>query len=440
MTPNDDARSAGDAAATTAGDAAARSAGDAAGIAAGASAARRGLSRRRFLAGSAAALGAGLAAGDVRAAGAPAATPALAAGITARLPFDGPHQAGIVTPTDDHATFAALDVIAPDRANLQIALQALSSRARELTQVSRVLGTEVDEPPSDSGVLGPVIQPDSLSVTIAFGASLFDDRFGLTAPAGLTHMPAFPNDALDPTRTHGDVLLQISAGHRDTVVHALRELMRPVRAAFALRWTLDGFQAAARGPSPKSSKRNLFGFPDGTGNPDTTDDALMRRLVWTPEGGTFQVVRAIRMHVEFWDRVGLREQEQMIGRKRDSGAPLGGTQEFQDPRYDLDPKGARIPLDAHIRLARPRTAPTEPQRILRRGFNYHRGFDAAGQLDQGLIFVAFNQDMARQFATIQQRLADEPMIDYITPVGGGYFYAPPGAKSPGDWVGSGLFA
>ena len=168
-----------------------------------------------------------------------------------------------------------------------------------------------------------------------------------------------------------------------------------------------------------------------------TDDALMDRLVWTPDGGTYMAVRLIRMHLEFWDRVGLREQEGMIGRRRDTGAPLGGHDEFDDPRLDLDPKGDRIALDAHMRLANPRTAATADQRLLRRSWNYQRGFDQAGQLDQGLIFVAYNQDPARQFLTVQKRLAGEPMTDYITPVGGGYFYVPPGARDARDWVGSG---
>jgi len=134
------------------------------------------------------------------------------------------------------------------------------------------------------------------------------------------------------------------------------------------------------------------------------------------------------------------EQQHMIGRDRVTGAPLGGSEEFEDPRYDLDPDGKRIPLNAHIRLANPRTPQTADQRILRRGYNYDRGIDEAGNLDQGLAFVAFNQNIQRQFATIQGRLNEEEMTDYITPVGGGYFFAPRGSSGRGDWVGSPLFA
>jgi deferrochelatase/peroxidase EfeB len=421
------------------------------------------LDRRSFLTRSAALLGTGglAAAGTAEVAGhaAPAAAAAQtttdpaaaqAATLNERVPFDALHQSGIITAAGAEATVAALDAIAPDRATLATALQALSSRARQLADGTVLGPQEVDEPPADSGTLGTTVAPDALTITIGFGATLFDDRYGLAKqmPAGLKVMPRFPDDTLDDAQSHGDILLQITANRRDTVVHALRELLRPVRNAFSLRWAVDGFQSADRGPTARSARRNLFGFRDGTSNPDVTDDAAMKRLIWVPgdtgpawtTDGTFQVVRTIRMHVEFWDRVGLREQENMIGRSRPSGAPLGGTDELQDPRLDLDPEGERIPMDAHIRLANPRDAATADQRILRRGYNYSRGFDTAGQLDQGLVFIAFNQDLERQFEAVQGRIAGEPMIDYITPVGGGYFFVPRGSAGPTDWVGSGAFA
>jgi deferrochelatase/peroxidase EfeB len=423
------------------------------------------IGRRAFLTRSAAAIGAGaggLAAAKLAtSAPAGAATPGSAAPTAGQQwtvsqadldliePFNGPYQAGILTTRQAQATFAALDSFAPDASTLADALQALSNRARSLTVGGAVPLLEVDAPPADSGILGPSNTPDSLTVTISFGASLFDGRYGLAArrPRELTQMPNFPSDNLDPARSHGDVLLQICAGQPDTVVHTLRELLRTVRGAFQLRWVQDGFQTAKRGPSPHNNARNLFAFRDGTSNPDTSDPALMRQHVWAgpgepawAAGGTYQVVRLIRQHVEFWDRVGLTEQQNMIGRVRDTGAPLGGSNEFDDPRYDLDPNGKRIPLDAHIRLANPRTDATANQRILRRGYNYTRGFDEAGQLDQGLIFVAFNRSIQRQFVAIQNRLASEPMTDYITPEGGGYFFAPPGARGSSQWIGSGLFA
>lgn len=419
------------------------------------------LDRRQFLGRSAAVLGAGaiglgvgaeVASGSSRPApsAAEAAERVLADELAARNAFEGYHQQGILTPRQANAAFVALDAIAPRQSELVEGLKELSYRAAALVHGGDVAEVEIDDPPPDSGLLGSYNAPDGLTVTIAFGASLFDHRYGLAAakPSGLTTMPAFKKDGLEPDRCHGDVLVSICADHRDTVVHTLRELLRVTAGVLTPRWRLDGFQTTKRGPTPRSSTRNLFGFRDGTSNPDPTDAEQMDRLVWVHSGagepgwtagGTYQVVRTIRMHVEFWDRVGMFEQTHMIGRERVSGAPLGGKNEFEDPRYDLDPKGKRIPLNAHIRLANPRTPATADQRILRRPYNYDRGLDEAGNLDQGLLFVAFNQDISRQFETIQNRLEEEEMADYVTPVGGGYYFAPRAAASSADWVGSGMF-
>ncbi|HEY1519874.1 MAG TPA: Dyp-type peroxidase [Solirubrobacteraceae bacterium] len=375
---------------------------------------------------------------------------AVASDPAARLPavpFHGQWQAGIVNPPPPAACFVSFNVTAAGRSELIDLLQTLTARARFLTAGGMPADLGPVAPPSDSGTLGPEIPADGLTVTVGFGSTLFDDRFGIAdrKPNHLTTMTSFPNDDLNPNLCGGDLLLQICAGSTDTATHALRDIAKHTRGGMQIAWRTDGFVAPAR---PAGVPRNHFGFMDGIANPNVTDPAVANRLLWVvPEigepdwsvGGSYHVCRVIRMLIEFWDRVSLNEQQTMIGRYRASGNVLGTGTLTAEPDFAADPNGRTIPMTAHIRLANPRTKATEDSRIFRRGYNYDNGIDLTGDLDMGLIFNAFQQNLVRQFIASQTRLIGEPMVDYISPVGGGYFFAVPGVRDGTDWYARGLF-
>jgi deferrochelatase/peroxidase EfeB len=363
----------------------------------------------------------------------------------------GLHQPGITTAAPAHAIIAVFDSVAPDRAGLVDTCKWFS---REVT--SLMAGGEVGHksdlyPPVDNLVVGPSRPADGLSITLSVGSSLFDRRYGLAdrKPRQLEPMPNFPNDQLDPARTHGDLAVQISAHTPETCQHAFRQLMRATRAGTVLRWMQEGFLQPNTLGEGRASTRNLLGFKDGTANPPPSNAKLMDSLVWVQPGagepswatgGTYHVVRIIRMHVEFWDRTPLRTQEQLIGRAKDTGAPLDGRAETDLPNFGHDPGGRVFRRDGHIRLANPRTAATEKNRILRRGFNYSRGYSANGQLDQGLLFQCFQASLDEGFVAVQTRLNGEGLEEYITPVGGGFFFALPGMREANDWLGRSLLS
>ena len=370
-------------------------------------------------------------------------------GDLAFVEFYGKHQTGITqTPVPALGLMAAFKVLSPDRESLRETFVELTEEIQGLMSGRPPETRDPAFPPTDSGLLGADPHPDNLSVVVSVGSSLFDDRYGLgdLKPHELVEMPFLANDRLDPARTHGDLLLNVAAEHPDTIQFALRQLMRRRRRDLVLHWVIDGYtRGGGANDGTSGATRNLLGFKDGTANLDSRDDETMNRFVWVggeddqPEwavGGSYQAVRVIRMFVEFWDRTPLAEQEAIIGRHKDTGAPLGMGDEFDVPVYSDD---TEVAVDAHIRLANPRTLETADSLMLRRGFHYTRGYDRAGRLDQGLAFVSYQRSLVAGFMAVQARLAGEPLEEYILPEGGGFFFALPGAPDEGRFLGEALF-
>lgn len=351
-------------------------------------------------------------------------------------PFHGPHQAGIGTAPQAHATFVALDLRrGAGRAAIARMMRLLSDDASRLSRGRPALA---DTDPELATV------PARLTVTFGFGPGLFTAA-GLEAlrPPSVRPLPPFGTDRLEDRCSGGDLLLQVAADDPVSVSHALRMLTKDARAFATVRWLQRGFRRA-RGSEPSgTTMRNLLGQLDGTVNP-RPGTADFDRAVWAAgepawfAGGSVLVLRRVRLDLEAWDAFDRAGKELVMGRRLDTGAPLTGRVEQDVADLDaVDAMGFPVIADtAHIRLARART-PVE--RMLRRGYNYDEGPAADGTADAGLLFAAYQADADTAFVPIQRRLAaDDALNPWVRHIGSAVFALPPGCPEPGGWIGQGL--
>lgn len=413
----------------------------------------RALSRRAVMGWAGAGLALGAAGAGSVAAAVSSGTDSGSGTADGSVPFYGEHQAGIATPVQDRLHFAAFDVLTDDRAELVALLKEWTSAAAAMT-VGREVGQGAvdglaEAPPDDTGeAMG--LPASRLTLTVGFGPNLFEqvaedgtrtDRFGLRArrPAALIELPHFPGDNLDAARSGGDLCVQACADDPQVAVHAIRNLARIGMGKVSVRWSQLGFGKTSSTTPDAQTPRNLMGFKDGTHNVAGTDAATLTGHVWAgpgdgPDwmtGGSYLVARRIRMHIETWDREGLKEQEDVFGRTKGEGAPYGAQRERDTP--DL----AKMPKDAHVRLAHPDS--NDGLKILRRGFSFTDGSDGLGRLDAGLFFLAYQRDTRKAFVPLQRRLAGHDALnEYIQHVGSAHFACPPGVRKPGEWWGQAL--
>lgn len=326
-----------------------------------------------------------------------------------QVAFHGDHQSGITTPLQAKGHLLAFD-LAPGAGRPEAAalLRRWSDTAR-LLMAGEVAGS------ADSGIALDA-GPSSLTVTFGFGHSFFE-RTGLTArrPTALDPLPAFSADRLDERRGNGDLWVQIGANDGLVAFHALRALQKDAGTAARVRWQMNGFNRSPGATGTPMTARNLMGQVDGTGNPKPAEPDFDRRI-FVPDagpgpaehawmaGGSYAVVRRIRMLLDDWDRQTTAQQEQVIGRTKATGAPLTGGGETTEMALDkLGPDGKPvIASNAHARISAPEQ--NGGAAMLRRPFSFHDGIDADGAPDAGLLFICWQADPLRGFVPVQRKL------------------------------------
>ncbi|QES07212.1 deferrochelatase/peroxidase EfeB [Streptomyces venezuelae] len=412
------------------------------------------ISRRRLLGTVGAAGAAGLVIGAAGGAGVSAAVsgdgtaagtgaggaPALTTVGATEVMFHGKHQAGITDPLQARGHLIAFDLAPGAGRKEAIALLRRWSVSAKALMAGKA-------PAGDTGVALDA-GPSSLTVTIGFGRTFFD-RTGLAArrPAQLDPLPAFSSDALDPRRSEGDLWVQIGADDALVAFHALRTLQKDAGDAARVRWQMNGFNRSAGATAKPMTARNLMGQVDGTGNPKPTDPDFDRRIfvpagatgpaAWMA-GGSYAVVRRIRMLLDDWEKLPLDRQEKVIGRRKSDGAPLtGGTETTELELNKLGPDGKLvIPDNAHSRISAPEQ--NGGAAMLRRPFSFHDGIGPDGTPDAGLLFICWQADPLRGFVPVQRKLdRGDALSEFIRHESSGLF-AVPGGPAEGEYVGQRL--
>jgi deferrochelatase/peroxidase EfeB len=423
-------------------------------------------SRRGFLACAGGLMAAAGAAAAIESPGAAHAS-AAAAGIAdaphgkhAVEPFFGAHQSGILTPAQSHTYFAAFDVASNKKSDLVELFKTWTAAAARMTlgypALKIAADTSVAAPDSGDSLDMP---PSRLTITFGFGPELFlkdgKDRFSLAKyhPEPLVDLPHFNGDQFIAGRTGGDLSIQACADDPQVAFHAVRQLSHLAYGVTQIRWVQAGFVAS---PGGGKTPRNLMGFKDGTNNPSITDAAQMAKFIWVgnegPEwlrGGSYVVTRRIRIALEHWDRTPVDFQEEVIGRHKYSGAPVGKKHEFDIPDLNAtDKDGNPIIADtSHLRLAT--AVSNDGAKILRRGYSYNDGVNFTAErwppwrqgmeYDSGLLFVAYQRDPRTGFIKIFEKMSKLDMLNqFTTHTGSALFACPPGA-SEGGFIGQALF-
>ena len=338
-----------------------------------------------------------------------------------KIAFDGEHQAGIQTAPQTHALLVAYTVRKEQRSakGLQRIMRIWTGDARNLTQGHTPLADLESE---------LAMAPRNLTITVGWGPRLISDaKLSDKLPGWIENnrdgLPKFKGDRLTEDFSDGDLMLQICGDDLTAVSHAARVLTRGCKDFVTPKWSQRGFIDSPTGETP----RNLLGFKDGTAIPRSEqeyDDA-----VWDELGGSAMVVRRVVYDMPEWEALDRSSREVVFGRTIETGAPLGGSEEFDEVDLNAVNEQGLPMIDPHSHVG---LTAGEGTHMRRRAYNWDGEVTALGST--GLIFICFQDDPDIAFSPLQKKLAEGDRLNqWVTHVGSAVFWCPAGTPEGGYW-------
>lgn len=350
------------------------------------------------------------------------------------VPFDGERQAGISTPSQANLNLIGFNLVdGVDRGGVARLMRSWSEDSRRLCTGETPLGSLEPE---------LVVAPSNLTITCGLGPRIFEVIDAVDKrPEWLQPLPEYKLDELEDRWGQTDLVIQVCSDDPIMLSHATRHLVRSGMDYARVFWMQQGFQRADGAHTPGETPRNLFGQVDGTVNP--RKDEEYDEQVWIGDGApawmqgsTSLVVRRINMNMDTWEMLDRPSREEALGRKLDTGAPLTGEDEFDEPDYSATDKFGLPVIDQQSHMFRAKPAEGHPeQRIKRRAYNYDIAPEpGSDQLsNSGLVFLCFQKDPVLQYDPIQKRLDEADRLnEWITHIGSAVYWIPPGISEDGS--------
>lgn len=319
--------------------------------------------------------------------------------------YDLDYPSGIIDAAQRYTVFAMFNMNDhTDKTDLQLLLARWTATCATL-QAGKTTG-EIRPTFSESSVpkdMGETadLDPCSLTITIGFGPSLFDDRFGIESfkpeHEYFKEWDRITGEKLITHDTGSDFGIQICADDRQVIFHAVRTLAKIARGTATLDYMQEGF-LPIRQSDDQPTPRDLFGFRDGTTNP--TEEQEFEDFVWVKDtkqewllNGSFLCYGRTIIDIETWENDRISDQEQLVGRRKDTGAPLSNpdgdefdipdlTAKDEDGNYLIDPN-SHVAITSDQRLG---------FKVLRRGYNYWSGLNDHGDQNAGFVQVTYVND------------------------------------------------